>query len=72
MIVTRSVWWCVHGGGSGPGGGGGDGGCTGRFCSCSTGTYAGATFCNLYYVVVVVVAVVCGCFGGVAGWCCWC
>ena len=29
------------------GSGGGGGGCTGGCCPCSTGTYAGAAFCNL-------------------------
>ena len=57
----------VHGGGGGAGGGGGGGsvggGCTGGCCPCSTGTYAGATFCNLYCVVVVVAS------GGGLHWC---
>ena len=35
----------------GAGGGGGGGGCTGGCCPCSTSTYTGATFCNLYCVV---------------------
>ena len=48
----------VHGGGSGASGGGGGGGCTSGRCPCSTGTYTGDTFCNLYCVVVVVVVVV--------------
>ena len=38
----------VHGGGGGDGGG-----CTGGCCPCSTGTYTGAAYCNLYCVVVV-------------------
>ena len=44
----------VHGSGGGTGGG-----CTGgrRPCSTSTGTYAGAAFCNSYCVVVSVVVV---------------
>ena len=43
----------VRGGGSGAGGG-----CTGGCCPCSSGTYTGDAFCNLYCVVVAVVAVV--------------
>ena len=48
----------VHSGGSGAGGGGGGRGCTGECCPCSSGTYTGDAFCNLYCVVVVLVAVV--------------
>ena len=47
----------VHGVGSDAGGGGGGGGCTGECCPRSSGTYTGDAFCNLYCVVVVVVAV---------------
>ena len=42
----------VRGGGSGAGGG------TGGCCPCSSGTYTGDAFSNLYCVVVAVVAVV--------------
>ena len=48
----------LHGGAGGSGGSGGDSGCTGGYCLCSTGTYTGVAFCNLYCVVVVVVVVV--------------